>query len=438
MLDPASLLLSCTQCTQPPAKTDAAANQPICSVEQTETSSPKPIAGCPSPEIALSPDWSGAYAIRSAVQVLAANPVLKFTAKVAVNPPVTETEPQQPALSASTAAAPAQPQPRLRLGSRGAEVRQLQTQLQQLGYRPGPVDGRYEQLTHTAVLAFQRDRGLKADGIVGANTWAALTKAPPRQTNQPPQTTPALTEARPQTPDDADNTTEAIAPTEVPQPASPDPVAAPLTVTAAPLSPVVPTSEPSPLLAVPATSELEEDSAKERWILVWGIIHIGGWILIAQQTSSSVIRLSRFSRNFPKLRPASLLPQLKLKQPPKTPPRSRRSSANRILSVNLPSGEALSSRDGETPVATLLTNDLYTGASYRYSLIDDASQRFVLREDELLLLNHRFSEADLDTQYEVVVRRIDSAGGFVDQRFEIHLKRSQPANRQRFSPLLAG
>lgn len=38
------------------------------------------------------------------------------------------------------------------------------------------VDGIWGTKTNKAVLAFQKDKGLDADGIVGAKTWDALLK----------------------------------------------------------------------------------------------------------------------------------------------------------------------------------------------------------------------------------------------------------------------
>lgn len=59
-------------------------------------------------------------------------------------------------------------------GSTGDEVTQIQTKLQQLGYYSGDLDGIFGTGTKNAVLAFQRDQGLDADGIAGKNTLSAL------------------------------------------------------------------------------------------------------------------------------------------------------------------------------------------------------------------------------------------------------------------------
>ena len=58
--------------------------------------------------------------------------------------------------------------------SRGEDVRLLQNQLEQLGFRPGPVDGVFGFLCERAVRSFQRTKGLPSDGIVGQRTWTAL------------------------------------------------------------------------------------------------------------------------------------------------------------------------------------------------------------------------------------------------------------------------
>ena len=61
-----------------------------------------------------------------------------------------------------------------KMGSRGEEVRQIQTKLQSLGYYTGSVDGIYGTKTFNAVKSFQRDYGLTVDGIAGTNTLSAL------------------------------------------------------------------------------------------------------------------------------------------------------------------------------------------------------------------------------------------------------------------------
>lgn len=62
----------------------------------------------------------------------------------------------------------------LRLGSRGAAVEMLQLALQRAGYYGGVIDGIFGIQTRNAVMAFQRDNGLVADGVVGARTMTAL------------------------------------------------------------------------------------------------------------------------------------------------------------------------------------------------------------------------------------------------------------------------
>ena len=64
--------------------------------------------------------------------------------------------------------------PLLRKGSSGPEVLTLQTTLKQLGFDPHGVDGIFGPGCEGAVIAFQKAKGLMADGIVGPNTMAAL------------------------------------------------------------------------------------------------------------------------------------------------------------------------------------------------------------------------------------------------------------------------
>ena len=63
----------------------------------------------------------------------------------------------------------------LRRGSKGEEVRKLQTGLNRLGYDL-VVDGDFGPKTVAAVRKFQREQGLSIDAIVGKNTWSALNR----------------------------------------------------------------------------------------------------------------------------------------------------------------------------------------------------------------------------------------------------------------------
>ncbi|KPU27453.1 cell wall hydrolase [Caloranaerobacter sp. TR13] len=59
-------------------------------------------------------------------------------------------------------------------GSRGSDVKQVQSRLLKWGYYTGRVDGIYGAGTYRAVRRFQRKNGLKVDGVVGPRTAAAL------------------------------------------------------------------------------------------------------------------------------------------------------------------------------------------------------------------------------------------------------------------------
>ncbi len=59
-------------------------------------------------------------------------------------------------------------------GSRGEEVRTIQTKLKRWGYYKGNVDGIYGSQTMEAVKYFQRKNGLTVDGIAGTKTLQAM------------------------------------------------------------------------------------------------------------------------------------------------------------------------------------------------------------------------------------------------------------------------
>lgn len=61
-----------------------------------------------------------------------------------------------------------------KMGATGKEVVEIQNTLKQKGYYTGATDGIYGTATRNAVIAFQKDNGLTADGVVGSKTLSAL------------------------------------------------------------------------------------------------------------------------------------------------------------------------------------------------------------------------------------------------------------------------
>ena len=62
----------------------------------------------------------------------------------------------------------------LKQGTKGGEVKEVQRRLKMWGYYNGSVDGVFGAGTRSAVIAFQKKNGLKADGVVGKSTYKAL------------------------------------------------------------------------------------------------------------------------------------------------------------------------------------------------------------------------------------------------------------------------
>lgn len=95
--------------------------------------------------------------------------------------PAAESSPKPPA-GAAPGHTPEKPDPKaprpkagtVRLGDRGGDVRLLQQRLTDRGFSTKGTDGDFGKNTLAAVTAFQRSKGLHADGIVGAGTWDAL------------------------------------------------------------------------------------------------------------------------------------------------------------------------------------------------------------------------------------------------------------------------
>ncbi|WP_040412202.1 NlpC/P60 family protein [Desulfosporosinus sp. OT] len=65
----------------------------------------------------------------------------------------------------------------LKVGSTGADVVELQTKLNDLGYNVGKVDGIFGSMTKQGVITFQLAHSLVGDGIVGPMTVKSLNEA---------------------------------------------------------------------------------------------------------------------------------------------------------------------------------------------------------------------------------------------------------------------
>jgi cell wall-associated NlpC family hydrolase len=59
-------------------------------------------------------------------------------------------------------------------GDQGQEIVLIQKRLLSLGYELGSADGDYGSATESAVRAYQKEKGLTPDGVVGPSTYQAL------------------------------------------------------------------------------------------------------------------------------------------------------------------------------------------------------------------------------------------------------------------------
>lgn len=55
-----------------------------------------------------------------------------------------------------------------------ADAATVQRALQKAGYYKGAIDGKVGSGTKAAIVDFQKDKGLKADGLIGQQTWNLL------------------------------------------------------------------------------------------------------------------------------------------------------------------------------------------------------------------------------------------------------------------------
>ena len=66
---------------------------------------------------------------------------------------------------------------KLTRGAKGNDVKLVQQRLTDLGYFDGPISGNYMNQSMDAMKKFQTNNGLKADGIVGEESWRVLFSA---------------------------------------------------------------------------------------------------------------------------------------------------------------------------------------------------------------------------------------------------------------------
>ncbi len=133
---------------------------------------------------------------RQAKQLAAETPVQgKPVKRLAPNPPqVKPVTGEEPAAKTRPPEQPHSDRPKPASGGMQdrARVTQAQTYLRQLGYDPGPVDGVQGRKTKSAIVAFQRSRGLSADGKVTASLINSLVvEANSRQAKPLAAETPA-------------------------------------------------------------------------------------------------------------------------------------------------------------------------------------------------------------------------------------------------------
>jgi hypothetical protein len=94
---------------------------------------------------------------------------------------------ERPANDLNQAPQQAASRPTIWKGIKNKYVKECQEMLQKLGYDLGicGVDSDFGTATRAAVMSFQSDHGLQVDGVVGADTWAALDAAVSQISGQP-------------------------------------------------------------------------------------------------------------------------------------------------------------------------------------------------------------------------------------------------------------
>jgi len=118
----------------------------------------------------LNPDGIAGYRTLAALASLGDRAGSNSTTNIAINSPNIATIPPK----ALAFRGPLNPTITLQLDSRGEDVRTLQMKLAQLGYYNGGASGVLDDKTAEAVVRFQKDRGLIANGLVKVDTWEEL------------------------------------------------------------------------------------------------------------------------------------------------------------------------------------------------------------------------------------------------------------------------
>lgn len=140
-------------------------------------------------------------------------------------------------------------------GLKGNHVTQMQKSLQKQGFDPGLIDGDFGPKTETAILGFQKAKGLKSDGIINLKTWGALMGKPLPSVAPSPAPTPIVIVPPP-------SPTPAPTPVVIVPPPSPTPAPTPI-------PPIVVSPTPTPIDLVEACrayQDLTHQQAAMRWL----------------------------------------------------------------------------------------------------------------------------------------------------------------------------
>ena len=105
----------------------------------------------------------------------------------------------------------------LKKNSQGEDVFWLQSKLKELGYYAGHIGGTYLDGTVNAVKAFQKDHGLKADGVAGEATLRLIYKEELATPTPAPTATPTPTPTATPTPSPTPSPAPTPAPTATPE-----------------------------------------------------------------------------------------------------------------------------------------------------------------------------------------------------------------------------